>query len=208
LIEKDATGMQSVRLVESCGAQNTTITMISTEAVLEVRAIKTKFDMALEDVRVVCFIMWFWVPGQKAHKIMDKDNYQKDPDYKTIEGAWIIANKFSQTEIKRKSELYSFDDILPYKKEIIALALLNLLTSDDFRSLMKGKGGGEKILQAITDHMLSLTISYIPNENEYKRILELENLLETAEEFTKEVDIEKLDENGIRDLLREIKKST
>lgn len=116
---------------------------------------------------------------------MAKNNQQKDPDYKTIAGAWEIVQKFSQTEISRGSGLYFFDDILPYKKEIIALALLNLLTSDDFRLLMKSKGeNGEKILQVISNYMFSLTISYIPNKNEYKRILELENFMKNVEKLT------------------------
>ena len=98
------------------------------------------------------------------------------PDHKTIEGAWKIACDFADAEAKNANSLFSFNETLPYKKDTIVLALLNLLTSDDFRALMHKKDGGNRVLEELTSLLFRIAIIYVPNEMEYKKIIELKNL--------------------------------
>ncbi len=108
---------------------------------------------------------------------MAKDT--NDLDYGSITGAWEIAQKFADVEAKNAESLYSFDNSLPYKKDIIALALLNLLTSNDFRNELLRKGEeGEKILQTISSLMFSLATAYFPDEMEYQELIETKKLMD------------------------------
>jgi hypothetical protein len=127
-------------------------------------------------------------------------NNKEIPDYKTVAGAWEIAQKFADTEAKSAKSLYCFDSSLPYKKDIIALALLNLLTSNDFKNLLLSKGeAGEKMLSTISNLMFSLTTIYIPDKEDYKKIIELNN-------FTTEIgNIGNLND---KNLLKKLKKAT
>jgi hypothetical protein len=105
-------------------------------------------------------------------------NNKEIPDYKTVAGAWEIAQKFADAEAKNVKSLYCFDSALPYKKDIIALALLNLLTSSDFKNLLLNKGeAGEKMLSTISNLMFSLTTIYIPDETDYKNIIASKNFI-------------------------------
>ncbi len=100
-------------------------------------------------------------------------------DYKTIAGAWKIAQEFADAEAKNAESFYSLNNTLPYKKDIIALALLNLLTSNDFRNELLCKGeGGEKILQTISSLMFSLATAYFPDETEYRELIETKKLMD------------------------------
>ncbi len=117
---------------------------------------------------------------------------KKEPDYKTIAGAWKIASDFADAEAKNANSLFVFNGTLPYKKDIIVLALINLLTSDDFRALMHKKNGGDKVLDELASLLFRIATIYIPDESEYKEIIGLKKIGEK---------IAKCD--SVEDLLRE-----
>ena len=105
-----------------------------------------------------------------------KTENQNEPDYKTMAGAWKIASDFADAEAKNANSLFPFNDTLPYKKDKIVLALLNLFTSDDFRALMHKKDGGEKVLEELAGLLLRIATIYIPSESEYKEIIGLKKI--------------------------------
>jgi len=101
---------------------------------------------------------------------------KNQPDYKTIAGAWKIASDSADAEAKNANSLFAFNDTLPYKKDIIVLALLNLLTSDDFRALMHKNDGGEKVLEELAGLLLRIATIYVPSGSEYKEIIGLKKI--------------------------------
>jgi len=56
------------------------------------------------------------------------------------------------------------------------LALLNLLTSDDFRALMHKNDGGEKVLEELAGLLLRIATIYVPSGSEYKEIIGLKKI--------------------------------
>ena len=114
---------------------------------------------------------------------------QNEPDYKTIAGAWKIASDFADAEAKKANSLFAFNGTLPYKKDKIVLALINLLTSDDFRALMHKRDGGEKVLDELASLLFRIATIYIPSEFEYKEIIGLKKFGEKIAKCDSEEDL-------------------
>lgn len=93
----------------------------------------------------------------------------------TTEQAWDIAGDFGDYIANRKPAFIEYEDVLPYEKEVILLALLKTLKDDNhLRRLSAASGGSVKdIKENIAVNIMILETGFIPNEKKYKETVEL-----------------------------------
>lgn len=105
----------------------------------------------------------------------------------TLDDAWNISQEFAdlieEESKKGKSMLYEFEDVRPYTKSDILLALLKLLTEQDYGDVNQFENFKE-----FASTLIVTLDGFIPNEEQYKQMLNhkkcLDEILE--QKFQKE----------------------
>jgi hypothetical protein len=96
----------------------------------------------------------------------------------TLEDAWSIRQEFGAFMAKvRFNPQYAFEDLLPYKKTDILLALLKVLTDLKEEDIDPDSGTLEEIKES-TSTLIVLLDGFIPNEEQYKQMLSTKKLLD------------------------------
>jgi len=90
----------------------------------------------------------------------------------TLEKAWNIAKEFGDFHADNGAG-YDYEDVLPYEKDVILLALLKILSDDNHKITAKLNNETEKEAKSLIRSVIMLLMNYIPNEKQYRSLLEL-----------------------------------
>ncbi len=122
---------------------------------------------------------------------------QEEIQNMTLEDAWNIMQEFGAFVAKGGyNPQYEFEDLLPYKKTDILLALLKVLVDLKKEDLDPDNINTLEEIKENTSSLIALLDGFIPNEKQYKQMLSTKKLLDEkfGQTFQKEKD-EVEDEN-------------
>ena len=116
----------------------------------------------------------------------------------TLAEAWDILGEYGKYLETNAKKIIDFERNLPYNKGIIANAFFKVLTEENFNRMAKLRNMTTKqILEEIKVCFVDLINFTIPDEEEYKKILETKKLFEKTDELIKETkggrDLDELD---------------
>lgn len=105
----------------------------------------------------------------------------------TLNEAWKIAREFGDFIANRdKPMVIDYEDVLPYSKSDILLALVKILKDEKSRSLRKKTENGIEIKECVASMIMKLE-DFIPDEKEYKEKIKTREYV--LKEFSKEENI-------------------
>jgi hypothetical protein len=99
----------------------------------------------------------------------------------TLGQAWDIAGEFGEYIADNPPKFLEFDNVLPYRKDIILLALVKILVKQDFKVMAKASGQSEETIKENIATNIQVLESFIPTKENYNR--KVQNLLSIKEKF-------------------------
>ena len=103
---------------------------------------------------------------------------QKEIENMTLEDAWNITQEFGAFLAEGGAPaLYEFEDVLPYQKSDILLAIIYLFKNLKEEDVDHTTGTLEKIKEALSTLVEDLE-SFIPNEETYKEMLNAKSFID------------------------------
>lgn len=103
---------------------------------------------------------------------------QEESQNMTLDDAWNITQDFSAFLAEGGAPaLYEFEDVLPYQKSDILLAIIHLLENLKEEDIDHTTGTLVEIKKNLSTLVVSLE-SFIPNEETYKEMLNARNLID------------------------------